>query len=34
MANITNLPNTSIHERIKKLEKNGYITKHFAILTC
>ncbi|ANW97280.1 AsnC family transcriptional regulator [Wenyingzhuangia fucanilytica] len=32
LANITNLSNTPVHERIKKLEKNGYITKHVALL--
>ncbi|MDO6801065.1 Lrp/AsnC family transcriptional regulator [Wenyingzhuangia sp. 1_MG-2023] len=32
LANITNLSNTPVHERVKKLEKNGYITKHVALL--
>ena len=32
LANITNLSNTPVHERIKKLEKNGYIHKYVALL--
>jgi len=32
LANRTNLSNTPVHERIKKLEKNGYITKQVALL--
>ncbi|MGY5352216.1 Lrp/AsnC family transcriptional regulator [Wenyingzhuangia sp. IMCC45533] len=32
LANLTNLSNTPVHERIKKLEKNGYITKYVALL--
>lgn len=32
LANLTNLSNTPVHERIKKLEKNGYITKQVALL--
>lgn len=32
LAKITNLSNTPVHERIKKLEKNGFISKHVALL--
>lgn len=32
LANLTNLSNTPVHERIKKLEKNGYISKQVALL--
>lgn len=32
LANVTNLSNTPVHERIKKLQKNGYITKEVALL--
>lgn len=32
LATITKLSNTPVHERIKKLEKHGFITKYVALL--
>ncbi|WP_010135538.1 Lrp/AsnC family transcriptional regulator [Ochrovirga pacifica] len=32
LANLTNLSNTPVHERIKKLERNGYIKQQVVLL--